>query len=100
MPPSLFALLATPFWKLAHFAFSHNWYAGTAVFCGCIFGYVCYDLTHYFLHHHKVPSLFQSTKTYHLQHHFMDYQNGFGVTSRFWDVVFGSKLPDGPSKSQ
>ncbi|KUI67758.1 Ceramide very long chain fatty acid hydroxylase SCS7 [Cytospora mali] len=100
MPPSLFALLATPFWKLAHYIFSHNWYAGTAVFCGCIFGYICYDLTHYFLHHHKVPSLFQSTKTYHLQHHFMDYQRGFGITSRLWDAVFGSQLQDVASKSQ
>lgn len=50
--------------------------------------------------HHKVPSLLQSTKTYHLQHHFMDFQNGLGVTSRFWDVVFGSQLPDVSSKSQ
>jgi 4-hydroxysphinganine ceramide fatty acyl 2-hydroxylase len=31
-------------------------------------------------------------KKYHLQHHFMDYENGFGVTSRFWDVVFGTQL--------
>jgi 4-hydroxysphinganine ceramide fatty acyl 2-hydroxylase len=23
------------------------------VFCGGVFGYICYDLTHYFLHHRK-----------------------------------------------
>lgn len=22
----------------------------------------------------------------------MDYENGFGVTSRFWDVIFGTQL--------
>lgn len=51
MPPTLFIALATPFWKLAHTVFFYNWYAATAVYCGGIFGYVCYDLTHYFLHH-------------------------------------------------
>lgn len=53
MPPTLFALLATPFWKLAQTVFFYNWYAATAVYCGGIFGYICYDLTHYFLHHKK-----------------------------------------------
>lgn len=51
MPPTLFLLLATPFWYLAHAVFAFNWHVATAVFCGGIFGYICYDLTHYFLHH-------------------------------------------------
>lgn len=53
MPPTLFVVLATPFWKLAHTVFFYNWYAATAVFCGGIFGYICYDMTHFFLHHRK-----------------------------------------------
>ena len=53
MPPTLFVALATPFYKLAHTVFFYDWYAATAVFCGGIFGYICYDLTHYFLHHKK-----------------------------------------------
>ncbi|PPJ58651.1 hypothetical protein CBER1_03525 [Cercospora berteroae] len=96
MPPTLFLVLATPFWKLAHAVFFYNWYAATAVFCGGIFGYICYDLTHYFLHHKKLPSFYQQLKKYHLQHHFMDYENGFGVTSRFWDRIFGTELPPPP----
>ena len=51
MPPTLFVLLATPFWYLAHAVFFYNWYAALAVYSGGIFGYICYDLTHYFLHH-------------------------------------------------
>lgn len=51
MPPTLFVALATPFYKLAHTVFFYDWYAAVAVFCGGIFGYICYDLTHYFLHH-------------------------------------------------
>lgn len=53
MPPTLFIVLATPFWKLAHTVFFYDWNAAVAVYCGGIFGYICYDLTHYFLHHRK-----------------------------------------------
>lgn len=53
MPPTLFVVLATPFWKLAHAVFFYNWYAALTVYCGGIFGYICYDMTHYFLHHRK-----------------------------------------------
>ncbi|KAJ5788997.1 uncharacterized protein N7518_006008 [Penicillium psychrosexuale] len=92
MPPTLFVVLAAPFWKLAHAVFYYNWYAATSVFSGGIFGYICYDLTHYFLHHRSLPSYYKELKKYHLQHHFADYENGFGVTSRFWDRVFGTEL--------
>jgi 4-hydroxysphinganine ceramide fatty acyl 2-hydroxylase len=96
MPPTLFLALATPFWKLAHAVFYWNWSVATAVFCGGIFGYICYDLTHYFLHHKTLPAYWKSLKKYHLQHHYMDYENGFGVTSRFWDVIFGTELAPPP----
>ncbi|KAG5932359.1 hypothetical protein E4U53_001370 [Claviceps sorghi] len=92
MPPTLFVVLATPFWKLAHLLFSYNWYAGTAAYCGGILGYVCYDLTHYFLHHENLPLWYKQLKKYHLAHHFLDYELGFGVTSKFWDQVFGTEL--------
>lgn len=92
MPPALFVVLATPFWKLAQAVFSYNWYAGTAVYCGGIFGYICYDMTHYFLHHQNLPLWYKQLKKYHLQHHFLDYELGFGVTSKFWDRIFGTEL--------
>ena len=53
MPPTLFVVLATPFWKFAHTILFHHWEAAVAAYCGGIFGYICYDLTHYFLHHRK-----------------------------------------------
>lgn len=98
MPPTLFVVLAAPFWKLAHAIFFYNWYAATTVYSGGIFGYICYDLTHYFLHHRKLPSFYQALKKYHLAHHFADYENGFGVTSRFWDWVFDTQLEMTPPK--
>jgi 4-hydroxysphinganine ceramide fatty acyl 2-hydroxylase len=98
MPPTLFVLLAAPFWKFAHFVLFHNWYAGLLGYCGGVFGYICYDLTHYFLHHRNLPLYYKQLKKYHLQHHFADYENGFGVTSRFWDRVFGTELEIPPPK--
>jgi len=98
MPPVMLSLLAMPFWRFAHTVFFYNWYAGTTAFGGGLFGYICYDMTHYFLHHHKLPSFYQALKKYHLKHHFADYQNGFGVTSRFWDWVFGTELDMGQPK--
>ena len=41
----------------------------------------------------SLPAYYRELKKYHLQHHFADYENGFGVTSRFWDRVFGTELP-------
>lgn len=60
MPPSLFVILAVPFWKLAHTVFYYNWYAALLAYCGGVFGYICYDMTHYFLHHRKYVNLFSS----------------------------------------
>jgi 4-hydroxysphinganine ceramide fatty acyl 2-hydroxylase len=97
MPPALLVVLATPFWKLAHALFD-DWYIGTGVFAGGFCGYIMYDLTHYFLHHQNLPLWYKQLKKYHLQHHFLDYENGFGVTSRFWDRIFGTELVD-PKKA-
>lgn len=98
MPPTLFVVLAFPFWKLAHTVFAYNWFAAVTVFSGGIFGYISYDLTHYFLHHRNLPAWYRQLKKYHLRHHFADYQNGFGVTSRFWDWVFNTELEMPPPK--
>ena len=42
----------------------------------------------------SLPAYYRELKKYHLQHHFADYENGFGVTSRFWDRVFKTELPE------
>lgn len=93
MPPTLFVVLATPFWKFAHTIIFWNWYCATAAYCGGIVGYVLYDMTHYFLHHENLPLWYKQLKKYHLQHHYFDYELGFGVTSKFWDDIFGTTLP-------
>lgn len=92
MPPVVFIILASPFWKLAHVIFFYNWSAATSVFCGSMLGYISYDLTHYFLHHRNLPLWYKQLKKSHLQHHFLDYELRFGVTTRFWDQVSSTEF--------
>jgi sterol desaturase/sphingolipid hydroxylase (fatty acid hydroxylase superfamily) len=51
-----------------------------------------YDLTHFSTHYMKAPNrLLQTLKKHHMLHHFSNSQTRFGVTSPFWDHVFGTK---------
>ncbi len=92
MPPTLFVLLAYPFYKLVFSVFPY--YVACSAFAGGHLGYVFYDVTHYVLHHAKLPQYFQELKKHHLEHHYKNYELGFGVTSKFWDRVFGTELTD------
>lgn len=76
MPPTLFLALALPFYKLAHTVFFYNWYAAVTVFSGGIFGYICYDCTHYWLHHKQLPAYVRELKKYHLAHHYQNFELG------------------------
>ena len=60
------------------------------LFVGAILGYMCYDLTHYYLHH-GTPyfAYFQRLKSYHVKHHFINYKRGQSVTV-LWTVVLDS----------
>lgn len=88
-PPAAAAILSVPIWTLIRLLSTPS--TGPAIFGGCLLGYVMYDLTHFYLHHGK-PSkgLTKSLKTYHLSHHFRVQTVGFGITSSFWDRVFGT----------
>jgi 4-hydroxysphinganine ceramide fatty acyl 2-hydroxylase len=98
MPPTLFVALCFPFYKLVFAIFP--FYMACSGFAGGFLGYICYDMTHYFLHHARLPAYMQKLKKYHLEHHYKNYELGFGVTSWFWDTVFGTYLPIGESAPQ
>ncbi|KAJ7207091.1 oxidoreductase [Mycena pura] len=90
MPPVLFITLQAPFTWLAHKIFP------TAIANGIIAGafafYILYDLMHYALHHTQLPPYLREQKRYHLAHHYKNFELGFGVTSKFWDIVFNTVL--------
>lgn len=67
----------------------------SAVICymGILLGYVMYDCTHFALHHiGKQKGYFGELQRYHNQHHFGGEDAGYGVTSKFWDIVFGTTM--------
>ena len=63
-----------------------------AISAGFSVGYLSYDLMHYSIHHFRHPDVkwLKSLWKSHLDHHFRDSTRGFGVSSPFWDHVFGT----------
>ena len=63
---------------------------------GFLIGYFIYDLTHYSLHHIDTSkskgTYFHKLQRYHNQHHFGGEEAGFGVSSKFWDIVFRTEM--------
>lgn len=59
---------------------------------GVTFGYLVYSFAHYSLHQWNVRDngFFYRWKRLHALHHFVGPHGNFGVTSSFWDHVFGT----------
>ena len=58
-------------------------------FAGFLLGYLIYDMIHYAVHHFNLKSKFWlDLKQYHMLHHYKDMDNGYGVSSKFWDLIF------------
>lgn len=91
-PPAATAVLLIPFWNLIKLLATPS--TAPALFGGGLLGYVMYDVTHYYLHHGQpTKGVPKSLKKYHLNHHFRIQNMGFGITSSFWDRVFGTLPP-------
>jgi sterol desaturase/sphingolipid hydroxylase (fatty acid hydroxylase superfamily) len=89
MPPSasvpLSTLFCLSFWAVLG---SPRWYAFGA---GFLAGYLIYDMTHYYLHHHKPRTRAgRWLRELHMRHHFQDDTRGFGISAPYWDKAFGT----------
>jgi sterol desaturase/sphingolipid hydroxylase (fatty acid hydroxylase superfamily) len=64
----------------------------SAVTCGLMLGYLWYISIHHILHHWHPshPGYLYTLKRRHALHHHVDETVNFGVTSAFWDRVFGT----------
>ncbi len=90
MPP---AVSVTLFWLFLGFWVAVLGRAGWAMHAGFTFGYMVYDLTHYYLHHHKARwDWVKKLRRHHLIHHAPKAKHGgkFGVSTTLWDHVFGT----------
>lgn len=62
---------------------------------GFIVGYLLYGTVHYCIHAFNPPFRFMKPLwRYHHIHHYADHDKGFGVSSPFWDHVFGTVPAD------
>ena len=93
MPPTVTVTVAyLIYFLLRVLLFSQVWMVNL-LFSGGLTGYVCYDTCHFFFHKERLPlQHLQQMKKIHMAHHYSDPYKGFGVTSAFWDWVFGTEL--------
>jgi dihydroceramide fatty acyl 2-hydroxylase len=91
MPPSVSVPLAAAFYGL--FVLTLGTAAGSVFAAGFLLGYLVYDMTHYYLHHHQPRSrVGKLLRELHMRHHFQDDTRGFGISAPFWDYVFRTPL--------
>jgi sterol desaturase/sphingolipid hydroxylase (fatty acid hydroxylase superfamily) len=67
---------------------------------GLIAGYITYSSIHYSIHRFKPPFKFlQVIWRHHTLHHYRFPNKAFGVSSPFWDYIFGTMPPQDLKKS-
>ncbi|NGY03643.1 sterol desaturase family protein [Solimonas terrae] len=90
MPPSASLPITMMFYGLFYLVLPAS---GLQSFvAGFMSGYVAYDLMHYALHHAswRMP-WFAWLKRNHMQHHFVEPDRRYGVSSPLWDIVLRSR---------
>jgi dihydroceramide fatty acyl 2-hydroxylase len=89
MPPSVSVPVAALVFGALYLAFGLP--DARALGAGFLFGYLAYDMTHYYLHHF-VPrgALGRMLRERHMRHHFQDDTRGFGISAPYWDDLFGT----------
>ncbi|MEA4906779.1 MAG: fatty acid hydroxylase [Chloroflexi bacterium] len=66
------------------------------VLSGFSLGYLIYDLMHYATHHFPMRhGVFKYLKRHHMLHHYKTPNQRFGVSTTFWDSVYGTLPKDG-----
>lgn len=89
MPPPISIPIAIVTYTLFRLVAGYD--ACWTLFGGFTIAYLAYDILHYATHHFSFGgSWFRELKRHHMDHHYRDDQRGFGVTSKFWDIIFGS----------
>jgi sterol desaturase/sphingolipid hydroxylase (fatty acid hydroxylase superfamily) len=90
MPPAVSITLFFVFLALWYPVLGSHWV--WSFHAGFTFGYMLYDMTHYYVHHFNPKTEYgRRLKKHHMLHHFKDHSLRFGVSSMVWDRVFGTK---------
>ena len=95
MPPVPSLILVSTFYGLYYAIMGSYVYAFLP---GFVIGYLAYASIHYAIHAYKPPQALSYLWRHHNLHHFQYPDRAFGVSSPFWDMVFGT-MPPGESES-
>jgi len=88
MPPLLGLILATVLY-LFFWIFLRSYTYG--FLAGFVIGYASYIGIHYIIHAYRIPNnFFRVLWNHHSIHHYREDDRAFGVSSPFWDHVFGT----------
>jgi len=101
-PSAVFAIRLWPLVALLWTTGLATWgFGGPMVFCnGFFLGFVAYEFVHYRIHFRMPANAYEARlRARHLAHHMGAPGAWFGVTTRVWDVVFGSE-PDAARRDQ
>lgn len=89
MPPPISMVLGTILYTVFSFILGSEWVQ--PFFAFFLLGYLCYDYIHFYVHHFTPKSaLGRLLKSSHMQHHFTSPNSRWGVSSPFWDYIFGT----------
>ncbi|XP_049870794.1 uncharacterized protein LOC126370105 [Pectinophora gossypiella] len=85
-PPFPAAILAWVLYTPASMIFTYP----RLLLVGNLIGYLTYDMIHYYVHHGspKDGTYLYAMKRYHSNHHFVNHDKAFGISSNIWDHVF------------
>lgn len=95
MPPVPGLIMATLLFLIFFVIFSIVGYSQYtwAFFPGFFLGYLLYSFLHRATHVNKPPKRFKYLWKHHSLHHYKYPDKAYGVSTRFWDKVFGTMPP-------
>jgi sterol desaturase/sphingolipid hydroxylase (fatty acid hydroxylase superfamily) len=89
MPPFGGVLIASILYAVFHLFLGPVYIS--PFFAGFLIGYLCYDYTHFAVHHFTPRTRFgKYVKQSHMNHHYVTPDIRWGVSSPLWDLVFGT----------
>jgi sterol desaturase/sphingolipid hydroxylase (fatty acid hydroxylase superfamily) len=90
--PSVISLALIFAWGYLPAAYILGVYEGCFVFAGLMAGYLAFSAIHFIVHRaeHSRFKFIRKLKRGHAIHHYGNNQHNFGVTTLFWDRVFGT----------
>jgi sterol desaturase/sphingolipid hydroxylase (fatty acid hydroxylase superfamily) len=87
-----FALVTSTLLYFSLYAITRDGFETSGIMSGIWLGFLYYEAVHYRVHMSLAHSpILQRQRRAHFYHHFSDSEKCFGVTSSFWDYVFGTR---------